>query len=169
MSENIRIRAYEAKDAGKVDFILNDFARKSFAVYNDENCKTSFAETRSSEAKVFLVLQNNDEVIGFGMVTPYRPFRTCAHTGVLTYFILPEFTGKGLGSRIINELIEQSLSKGINNFLAHISSKNDQSLAFHSKHGFEEVGRFKKIGKKFDEYFDIVWVQKEYPETVVTL
>lgn len=161
MKEDIIIRDYQTQDADKVDFIINSFTKNSFAAYTDEDYPGSFARERSKLTKVFLVLENSGEVIGFGLVSPYKPFRTCAHTGVLTYFIQPEYTGKELGSKLFNELIKQSLAKDITNFLAHISSKNVQSLAFHAKHGFEEVGRFKKIGKKFDEFFDIVWVQKE--------
>jgi L-amino acid N-acyltransferase YncA len=37
---------------------------------------------------------------------------------------------------------------------------NDQSLAFHRKHGFEEVARFKRVGEKLGREFDVVYMQK---------
>jgi phosphinothricin acetyltransferase len=44
--------------------------------------------------------------------------------------------------------------------LANVSSRNEASLNFHLKNGFVECGRFKDVGTKFGEYFDVVWLQK---------
>ena len=49
---------------------------------------------------------------------------------------------------------------GIDNFVANVCSLNEDSLRFHLKNGFVECGRLKRVGKKFDTDFDIVWMQK---------
>jgi phosphinothricin acetyltransferase len=49
----------------------------------------------------------------------------------------------------------------INSLLANISSRNRQSLEFHRKNGFRECARFPKVGRKFGEDFDAVWMQKQ--------
>jgi phosphinothricin acetyltransferase len=51
--------------------------------------------------------------------------------------------------------------KGITVLLASISSKNPASLAFHEKHGFVECGRLHNTGFKFNERFDVVWMEKD--------
>jgi len=48
----------------------------------------------------------------------------------------------------------------IDTFLAAISSENEEPLGFHLKNGFREAGRFARIGRKFGEDFDVVWLQK---------
>ena len=101
-----------------------------------------------------------ERIIGFGYLSEFKPFSNFNQTGVLTYFILTEYTGKGLGTRIINELISFGKKEGITNYLAQISSKNKQSINFHKKHGFVEVGNFKEVGIKFNQKFDIIWMQK---------
>jgi phosphinothricin acetyltransferase len=50
--------------------------------------------------------------------------------------------------------------KGITSILAGISSLNSASIAFHKKQGFQECGRFLKIGRKWGQDFDVVWMQK---------
>jgi len=57
--------------------------------------------------------------------------------------------------------MDDGRSIGMINFIAHLSSKNEQSIQFHKKHGFTECGRLKDIGIKFGQLFDIVWVQKQ--------
>lgn len=37
---------------------------------------------------------------------------------------------------------------------------NDDSIRFHSRLGFSEVGRFHDSGYKFNQWFDMVWMEK---------
>jgi len=49
---------------------------------------------------------------------------------------------------------------GVDCLLANISSHNEQSLDFHRKMGFQQCGRFRRVGKKFGKDFDVIWMQK---------
>lgn len=48
--------------------------------------------------------------------------------------------------------------KGITSILASISSLNTKSRNFLAKQGFQECGRFQKIGKKWGQDFDVIWM-----------
>jgi len=161
MEPQFTIRPWVDKDNEKIMQIINSYVDNSFAAYSDEAYPVSFAAGKGKEARVFLIIEVSREVIGFGLISPYRPFKNFNHTGVLTYFILTEYTGLGLGTKLLNELISAGQKIGITNYLAHISSQNTQSLNFHKKKGFEEVGRFKKVAVKFNKFIDVVWVQKQ--------
>ena len=108
-------------------------------------------------------------MIGLGVLRPYFPFRKFHHTGVVSYFILPEYTRKGLGAQLLDVLYLNAKKKNMKSLLANVSSKNQASLNFHLKHGFVECGRFKAVGTKFGKYFDIIWFQRfleESPENI---
>ncbi|GAG19401.1 unnamed protein product, partial [marine sediment metagenome] len=62
---------------------------------------------------------------------------------------------------ILRHLEEEARTMGITKILAHISSRNPVSLAFHRKHGFAECGRFPGIGRKWGKSFDVVWMLKD--------
>ena len=157
---NAIIRDVKESDGPSVMDIFNYFTLNSFSVYTDKEMGIELFYKFKANASVFLVLEIDEKTVGFGLVQPYNPYENCRHTGTLTYFILPEYTGKRFGTKILEKLMEQGKEKGITNLLAHINSKNDQSLGFHKKHGFTECGRFRNVGTKFDEPFDIVWVQR---------
>ncbi|MGD8307062.1 MAG: GNAT family N-acetyltransferase [Ignavibacteria bacterium] len=159
MKDVILIRPYQQKDFEPLLSVFTTFAKDSFAAYCDEDFDVSHIREAVEDAKIILVLTESENLIGFGFLSKYKPYPNFNRTGVLTYFILPEYTGKGLGTRILNELISFGRKNGITNYLANISSKNEQSLNFHKKHGFVEVGQFKDVGIKFNQTFDIVWVQ----------
>lgn len=162
MDDTFKIRELAGSDLERMLPVFNYFAENGYAVYTDLPLTFSQFKKLAESIKIGLILEEGDDLIGFGYISTYKPYPNFDSTGVLTYFIMPEYTGKGLGTKLFNLLIEKGRLAGINNYLAHISSKNEQSLSFHKKMGFETVGVFKNVAIKQGELFDIVWVQKQY-------
>jgi phosphinothricin acetyltransferase len=162
MNDDILIRDFTESDLDGMLAIFNYFAEISFAVYSNIPFTTAHIKKIAEEIKIGLVVEMGNKMIGFGYISPFKPFPNFNNTGLLTYFILPGYTGKGVGTRLFEELISRGKEIGITNYLANISSKNQQSLSFHKKMGFEEVGNFKNVAAKFNEPFDMIWVQKQY-------
>ncbi|MCP5103865.1 MAG: N-acetyltransferase [bacterium] len=158
---HIVTRKSTADDTGAIWEIFNYFVLNSFAAYADKEVPEIFMAKFAHSAKISFVLEVDNRVVGFACINPYKEFDNFKHTGVLTYFILPEYTRRGLGTRLLNELFDDARKQGITNLLANISSKNEQSLQFHKKHGFTECGLFKNMGTKNGEFFDIIWVQRD--------
>jgi phosphinothricin acetyltransferase len=69
-------------------------------------------------------------------------------------------TGKGLGTVLVTHLIEAGREQGIATVLAGISSRNEGSIRFHERLGFVACGRFREIGEKKGQLFDVVWMQR---------
>lgn len=157
------IRDVKSGDRDQVVAIFNHFVSTSFAAYPDEEVGLEFFDSLQtrSQGLPFLVVEINHQPVGFGLVGRYHQSAAFQHAGVLTYFILPQYTRSGLGTALLNRLVAGAKEWGISHLLAHISSRNEQSLEFHRKHGFTECGRFRGIGRKFNQSFDVVWVQKE--------
>jgi L-amino acid N-acyltransferase YncA len=100
------------------------------------------------------------EVVGFAFLRPYHFADSFRRTAEITYFIMPEHTRQGLGTAILQRFCRQSREMGLDSILAPVSSLNPVSLDFHHKNGFRECGRFLKVGRKWGEDFDVVWLQK---------
>jgi phosphinothricin acetyltransferase len=99
-------------------------------------------------------------ILGFGFLRAHNPIPSFSRTAEITYFIRPEQTRKGIGSLMLEYLTGEAKKKGISSILASISSLNEESVRFHRKHGFVECGRFRQVGKKKGEFFDVIWMQK---------
>lgn len=143
--------------------IFNHFVTQSFAAYPDKPVPYGFFDKLLEAIQGYpavAVRDDQDQVAGFGFLRPYYPFPAFRRTALITYFLLPTHTGKGIGTAILQRLSTEASQHGIECLLASISSRNEQSLAFHRKQGFEECGRFRGIGTKFGENFDEVWMQK---------
>ncbi|MEO8398697.1 MAG: N-acetyltransferase family protein [Ignavibacteriaceae bacterium] len=156
------IRNFEDRDSQSIIDIMNYFIENTEACYPDKKIGKEFVERiKSSDGYPFYVVENNDKkVLGFALLKKFREYDVFNRTAVITYFILPEYTGKGLGKKLLSLLIRDAKEMGIDNILAHISSWNEGSLNFHKKNGFFECGRFEKVAKKFNKDFDMIWMQK---------
>ncbi|WP_410508821.1 GNAT family N-acetyltransferase [Methanosarcina hadiensis] len=147
--------------------VFNYYVENSFASYLETSVGPEFFQVIQSEKEQdkdesfpFYVIEENSKIIGIGALRPYFPFPNFRHTGVVSYFILPGHTRKGLGSKMLGKLCTEAREKKMKSLLANVSSKNEASLNFHLKHGFIECGRFREVGIKFGKYFDIIWLQK---------
>jgi L-amino acid N-acyltransferase YncA len=143
--------------------IFNHYIANSFAAYPEAEVGYAFFDLFLGMARgcrVVVAKAGPGDVVGFAFLHPYHPLSTFRRTAEITYFIHPAHIWRGIGSALLENLIEGARCLGVDCLLANISSRNGDSLAFHRKHGFEECGRFKGVGRKFGEDFDIVWMQR---------
>jgi len=166
---NYNIRKAKPEDEQTVVSIYNYFIENSFAAYSNEKVGTEIFDKYFSESITFMILEVENKVVGFAYLQFYLRFSNFNKSALVTYFILPENTKKGFGTKILDKLEEIAKSNNIDNLIANISSGNKQSLNFHKKRGFIECGRFKKMGNKFGQDIDIIWVQKFLNDTKLNL
>jgi phosphinothricin acetyltransferase len=160
MKNEFRIRNAKTSDINDFLSIFNYYIKNSYAAYLEEEVKTNFFHNIKQTTQFFYILELGARIIGFAFLKNYLPYKNFEHTGQLTYFINEKYTNKGLGTLLLNKLIKDAKEQGITILLVNLSSLNQPSLNFHKKHGFVECGRFKNIAKKFNRYFDIIWMQR---------
>jgi L-amino acid N-acyltransferase YncA len=156
------IRPVTDRDWPAVTAIFNHYVAHSPAAYPERPVGPDFFRERLAAVPTypFLVGEAGGEVVGFAYLAPFLPLPNMRRTGVLTYFLHPDHTGRGLGGRLLEELLEAGRAMGVRTFLAHIHARNEGSIRFHLARGFVECGRFSRVGEKNGEPIDMVWVQR---------
>lgn len=160
---NIKIKPLTKEHQKEVMDIFNYYVENSFAAYPQNTLPYEFFDKflqMSQGYPAIITEDENGQVLGFGMLRAYNPLSTFSQTAEITYFIKEGSTGKGIGKMMLDYLIGEGKKKGLTSILANISSLNEGSINFHKKNGFIECGRFKKICKKKNQVFDIVYMQK---------
>lgn len=143
--------------------IFNYYVENSFAAYPENKLPYQAFDAimqRADGLPTGSFKDRQGKIIGFGLLRPHNPIATFSHTAEITYFIHPDYTGKGLGKLLLAHLEKGGRERGLTNILAHISSLNPGSIKFHQENGFVECGRFRKVGRKKGREFDTVWMQK---------
>jgi L-amino acid N-acyltransferase YncA len=157
------IRRAEDTDAAAVARIFNHFVRTSFAAFPSQEVDDSFFDrlrTAAGRFPMHVIESPEGTVVGFAVVRPHHNADTLNRAADATIFILPEHTRQGLGDRLLGLLENDAKAHGVDVLLGCASSRNQPSIAFQKKHGFVECGRFHRVGYKFNEDFDLVWLQK---------
>lgn len=160
---NFKLGPISMADRIEIVDIFNHYIETSFAAFPDHPLPYDAFEAILNKCKGFPTVTARDEqdsIIGFGMLHAYNPFPVFSGTAELSYFIKPEWTSRGIGTMMLGYLCQKAQDRGITTLLASISSLNNQSLRFHAGKGFSQCGCFRKVGRKMNETFDIVYMQK---------
>ena len=145
--------------------ILNFYIEDGFAAFPREKVSYEFFDillkmTAGYPAIIVTDKDRADEVVGFALMRPYHLMKTFQRTAQAGYFLRPEYTRRGIGRKIMEFFTAEAGKMGVDSLLADISSLNEASIKFHRKMGFELCGRFRRVGRKHDRDFDVVWMQK---------
>ena len=109
----------------------------------------------------WLVAQRDGVVLGFAYANHFRPrkaYRFCVEDSI---YLAADAKGQGLGRLLLAELLARCEAAGARQMLAVIGdSANLGSIGVHRTLGFEHVGVMKAAGWKFDEWRDVVIMQK---------
>ncbi len=160
----IKIRDYQKQDCLAVLTIINDAILNSTALY-DYNVRTLATQEAIFEEKLqkgfpVIVAELNNEVVGFGYYSEFRFREAYKFTVEHSVYANKNCIGKGIGKLLLTKLIERAKQQNLHTMIGVIDSENRNSIDFHKRFGFEEVGFIKDSGFKFDRWLHSVFVQK---------
>jgi L-amino acid N-acyltransferase len=161
----MELRDAERADLPQILAIFNEVVANSTAIYfhapvNLAN-RESWFETRKTAGYPVTVAVDGGEVIGFGSFGDWRPAPGYAWTAEHTVHVRADRRRKGVGRAILEDLIERARAMGKHVMVGGIDAVNGASLAMHASLGFEQVAYFKEVGRKFERWLDLVFVQKQ--------
>lgn len=106
-----------------------------------------------------LIAEQHGRVIAWGALGSFRAAYTAA--GVLedSIYVHHDFHRQGIGSRLLQALIDAARKDGLRSLLANISADQTPSIRLHEKFGFQKVAHLRDVGQKFNQRFDAVYLQ----------
>ena len=109
----------------------------------------------------FIVAEEAGQVIGYAYCTWFKPRPAYRFSAEDSIYLAPGVHGKGIGRALLAELAAQAERVGIRKLIAVIGdSSNAGSVGVHRSLGFEHVGILKSCGWKFDQWLDVVVMEK---------
>ena len=118
-------------------------------------------EAVTSLALPFLVAVEQGTVVGFAYAGRYRPRPAYQHTVEDSIYLSPEAGGRGVGTRLLTEVLGRCEDAGVRQVIAVIGdSANEASVRTHARCGFDVVGTFRDVGWKHGRWLDTVLMQR---------
>jgi phosphinothricin acetyltransferase len=109
----------------------------------------------------FVAACRDGALVGYAYAGPYRPRPAYRYTVEDSIYLAPEAQRQGIGSALLDRLVERCVARGDRQMIAAIGdSANGGSIAVHARAGFVEIGRLDKVGRKFERWLDVVFMQR---------
>ena len=159
---NIRdVKLDDAKDILEIykHYILNTAITFEITVPSLEEFEQRIKTISSSDP--YLVLTLDKKLIGYAYAQTYKGREAYKYSKEISIYLDNNYTKNGYGALLYNELEKRLKDNNVTNLYSCITVLDDSnSIPFHEHLGFNEVGRFHKCGYKFNNWYDIVWMEK---------
>lgn len=166
----INVREAMPEDAVQMLEIYRHYVRHTavsfeYEVPSVEEFQNRIRKTR--ETYPYLVLTCDDVVWGYAYAGPFGVRAAYQWSAEVSIYLHPMSRRQGMG-RILYTLLEEDLaSMGVRNLYACIAVPEGEdpyltmdSVYFHQRMGYTEVGRFTNCGNKFGRWYHMVWMEK---------
>lgn len=154
------IRPVKTEDAAALSTIYNFYVENTTITFEEVRVSVDeFAKRIQdvSAAHPWLVAEVNGDVIGYGYAGTWKArsaYRYCVES---TMYLTQAAMGRGYGTVLYQQLIDELRKRDVHSILAGIATPNEASFALHKKLGFEQVGLFRQVGKKFNRWLDVAY------------
>jgi L-amino acid N-acyltransferase YncA len=159
------IRPSLPQDILAITAIYSHHVRTGTGTFEVEPPSTGDMESRRSDVLAkglpYLVAVEGDKILGFAYCNWFKPRPAYRFSAEDSIYLTPDAQGQGIGRALLAELATQAEQVGVRKLIAVIGdSANLGSIAVHRSVGFSHVGILKSCGWKFDQWLDVVLMEK---------
>lgn len=152
------IREVRPDDAAQIAEIYNRYILETTISFEIQPLSAEDMRIRIEEISSYfpyLVAENNGKLIGYCYAHPWKERAAYCKTLETTIYLASEAKGKGLGTRLMDRLIDECRNRGYHVLIACITAENEESCRFHERLGFKKVSHFEQVGQKFGRWLDV--------------
>jgi L-amino acid N-acyltransferase len=144
--------------------IYNEVIRNTTAVYSDREVtledREKWFDTKGAQGFPVLVAADSSGVTGFGTFGEFRAWPCYRHSVEHSVHVRADCRGRGVGRALVEALIEAAAAMHKHVMIAGIDAENVTSISLHGSLGFEVVGHFHEVGRKFGRWLDLKFMQR---------
>lgn len=157
-------RAATESDLVGIDRIYRHAVEKTTATFDLEPPDLDHWRARlhgeSPGDHLIVAADEDDDPVGYAYSWSYRPRAAYDLSRETSIYLDESVRGQGVGKLLYPALLETMSISGVHTAVALVALPNPASEALHRACGFEEVGRLREVGRKFDQWIDVAWYQR---------
>ena len=160
--EQLYIRPAVAADLPAINAIYNYYVLHSTCTYQtepetDEARSQWFADHGAAHPIVTAEVEGT--IVGWGSLSRFHKRAAYARTVENSVYVRHDMQRRGIGSRILKDLIDRARGAGHHAIIAGIDADQLASVSLHGRFGFLKVGHLKQVGYKFGRWLDVVYME----------
>lgn len=157
------VRDARDADLAAIRAIFNHWIEHSTASFrtapDSEEQTRAWFRGRGPEHPV-LVAEEAGEVVGWASLNPHKAPGGYRHTVELSIYLRDGARGRGVGRRLMTELLERARAVGHHAVLGGVCTEQAASLGLHEAMGFTKVAHYREVGFKFGRWLDVAYFEK---------
>lgn len=127
------------------------FGAEGLAISVEDEAKY-LSKIKNSDDSVMFVAKLNDKIVGNASLNRFS--RRMQHRGELSVAVLKDFWGQGIGTTLLNSIIDFSVENQFEVLDLQVRSDNSSAIHLYEKFGFKKIGThpafFKINGEKIE-------------------
>jgi len=160
-----RIRRGTGDDLPDLTELYNHYVRETAITFDIEPFTPAtrrpwFEQFAAQGRHQLFIAERRGRVLGYACAGSFRPKAAYGPSVETSVYLRPEEHGRGLGTRLYTELFEALAGEDVHRAYAGITLPNPASLALHTRFGFRDCGSFSEVGRKFERWWDVLWMEK---------
>ncbi|MBR2690708.1 MAG: N-acetyltransferase [Aquamicrobium sp.] len=165
---NLTIRDAEPADLDRIteiyaDAVDNGTASYELAAPSREEMGVRYESLRAGGFPYLVATNSEGAILGYAYAGAFRPRQAYRFIVEDSVYVAPEAKGRGVGRRLMEQLIEAARALGFRQIVAVIGDGHPESASvkLHERLGFSHSGRLVGSGYKHERWLDTVFMQLE--------
>ncbi len=106
------------------------------------------------------VFVEDEKILGWIALAPTSARKVYAGVAEVSVYIDTTVLGRGIGSKLMAQVILSSEEQGIWTLYSSVFPENEATLRLHKKFGFRVIGKQEKIAKLDDQWRDTILLER---------
>ncbi len=162
---SVRLRSASLDDLPHItatyrESVLNGTASYEITPPSEEEMAGRFEAIREKAYPYIVAEDAEGAFLGYAYASSFRTRPAYRWMVEDSIYLAPEARGRGVGSLLLNALVESCQTLGFRQMIAVIGGAHPASIAVHRAAGFTEVGLLKGTGYKHGRWLDTMLMQK---------
>jgi phosphinothricin acetyltransferase len=159
----VTVRAPESKDGMKILAIYAEAIKGPDATF-ETNVPTWTEWSRAHlPAHRFVAVDDAGKILGWTALSRFSERREYAGIVECHTYVRADAQRKGVGTKLIEALIEATEGQGLWTLQAHLFPENTAALALYEKLGFRVVGTRERMGRHRGRWRDVLLLERRSP------
>lgn len=160
------IRLATAADLPDINAIYNHYVIHSTCTYQEAPStaaeRQAWFDAHGPEYPITVAV-DGEKIVAWGSLSRFHPRAAYRPTVENSVYVRDDCRSRGLGRLVLADLIARAESLRYHSIMALISADQEASIRLHASMGFIKVGYLAEVGRKFDCWLDVAYMQKMLP------
>lgn len=161
------IRPATAGDAPGVLAIYAPIVETTAISFEEEPPSPDEMRRRIRGSNLWLVADDGPDISGYAYAASFHPRAAYRWSVEVSIYLAESARGRGLGRRLLGDLLERLRGRGFVNAFGGIALPNPASVALFESFGFEKIAHQRIVGFKLGAWHDVGWWQLQLTEPTI--